>query len=282
MVHSRSQTRATRHLWRSVLDLRLTCFLVFSILPVHAHDFWIEPSSYQVPVGGKVTIRFRVGEHFRGDPVPRHSQRIVVFAHFSPKTTAPVKGVDGFDPAGVATLDEPGLHMIAYSSTSSSIALDPEEFETYVREEGLERIIEERNRRNERESPGRELFARCIKSLLRAGSPDDETGFDRVLGFPAELVPDANPYRLEAGDELSLRVLSKGRPLAGALVTAYPQAEPSQAVQQRSDKEGRVKLRLNQAGAWLVKSVHMERIDESEQADWQSWWASLTFELPPN
>ena len=93
-------------------------------------------------------------------------------------------------------------------------------------------------------------------------------------------MPDANPYRLKAGDDLSLRVLSKGRPLAGALVTAYPHAEPSRPVRQRSDNEGRVTLRLDRAGAWLIKSVHMERIDESEQADWQSWWASLTFELP--
>ena len=147
------------------------------------------------------------------------------------------------------------MHLIAYRSTSSSVTLDPEEFEAYLREEGLERIIEERSRRNEREARGRELFARCVKSLLRTPGSGEETGFDRVLGFPAELVPDTNPYRLEAGDDLSVRVLSKGQPLVGALVTAYPHAEPSETVQQRSDANGRVKLRLGRAGPWLVKSV---------------------------
>ena len=259
---------------------RLTCLLTFSALPVLAHDFWIEPSSYQVPAGAKVTIRFRVGEHFRGDPLPLDPQRVVVFSHFGPKTETPVKGVHGLDPAGVTILDEPGLHLIAYRSTSSSVTLDPEEFEAYLRAEGLQRIIEERSRRNEREARGRELFARCVKSLLRTPGSGEETGFDRVLGFPAELVPDTNPYRLDVGDELSVRVLSKGQPLAGALVTAYPHAEPSRPIRQRSDANGRVTLRLGRAGPWLVKSVHMERIEESEQADWQSWWASLTFELP--
>ena len=260
--------------------LRFTSLAVLSAVFLFAHDFWIEPSSYQVPVGGRVTIRFRVGEHFRGDPLPLDPQRVVVFSRFGPKTETPVKGVRGLDPAGVATLDEPGLHLIAYRSTSSSITLDPQEFEAYLREEGLERIIEERSRRNEREAHGRELFARCVKSLLRAAGSKEDTGFDRVLGFPVELVPDANPYRLEAGDDLSVRVLSKGQPLVGALVTAYPHAEPSRPIRQRSDANGRVTLRLGRAGAWLIKSVHMERIEESEQADWQSWWASLTFELP--
>ena len=261
---------------------RLTCLLTFSALPVLAHDFWIEPSSYQVPAGAKVTIRFRVGEHFRGDPLPLDPKRVVVFSHFGPKTETPVKGVPGLDPAGVATLDEPGLHLIAYRGTSSSVTLDPQEFEAYLRAEGLERIIEERNRRNERGARGRELFARCVKSLLRTAGSNDDTGFDRVLGFPVELVPDANPYRLEAGDELSVRVLSKGQPLVGALVTAYSYAKPAEPVQQRSDANGRVTLWLGRAGPWLIKTVHMERANGSEQADWQSWWASLTFELPRN
>ena len=258
---------------------RLTCLLTFSALPVLAHDFWIEPSSYQVPAGGKVTIRFRVGEHFRGDPLPLDPQRVVVFSHFGPKTEAPVKGVPGLDPAGVVTLDEPGLHLIAYRSTSSPVTLDPQEFEAYLRAEGLERIIEERSRRNERGARGRELYSRCVKSLLRAGSSGEEAGFDRVLGFPVELVAKLNPYGLKAGDELPVRVLRQGEPLAGALVTAYPHGEPSRPVRGRSDEDGRVELRLPRPGPWLIKTVHMERIEDGEKADWQSWWASLTLEL---
>ena len=92
--------------------------LLFSALPLFAHDFWIEPSSYQAAVGSKVTIRFRVGEHFRGDPLPRDPLRVVVFTQFGPSSEKPVPGVEGFDPAGFVTLDEPGLHLIAYQSTS--------------------------------------------------------------------------------------------------------------------------------------------------------------------
>ena len=251
--------------------------LLFAVVPLFAHDFWIEPSSYQAAVGSKVTIRFRVGEHFRGDPLPRDPGRVVVFTQFGPRSEKPVPGVEGFDPAGFVTLDEPGLHLVAYRSTSAFLELEAAEFEEYLRAEGLERVIEERSRRRESEAKGRELYSRCVKSLLRAGSSAEEGGFDRVLGFPVELVPGVNPYELKAGDELPVRVLREGEPLAGALVTAYPHGDPSRSVRGRSDEDGRVKLRLGQPGPWLIKTVHMERMEDGEKADWQSWWASLTF-----
>ncbi len=261
---------------------RLIPLVLLSGISLSAHDFWIEPSSYQVAVGTQVTVRFLVGEEFRGKPLPLDPSRVIVFARFGATSETPVRGVAGSDTAGVVSLDDPGLHLIAYRSTSVFLELDAEKFESYLRSEGLESIIEERGRRNERKAKGRELYSRCVKSLLRAGMSGEETGFDRVLHFPVELVPELNPYRLRAGDELPVRILRQGKPLAGVLVVAYPHAEPTRSVQRRSDEKGRVRLPLAQAGPWLVKAVHMERVEHSEEADWESWWASLTFELPGN
>ena len=50
--------------------LLATVFLVASSAVVSAHDFWIEPSQFEPAPGTHVTLRLRVGEHFRGDPVP--------------------------------------------------------------------------------------------------------------------------------------------------------------------------------------------------------------------
>ena len=38
---------------------------------------------------------------------------------------------------------------------------------------------------------------------------------------------------------------------------------------------------LPRAGAWLIKAVHMIRAPSDAGADWESFWASLTFALPP-
>ncbi len=262
-----------------LLSLRrlLLAFVVALSLP--AHDFWIEPSVFRPTVGETVSLRFRVGEHFRGDAVPRDPNRIVSFEHYGPDASGPIPGMAGFGPAGLLQLKVPGLHLVGYQSTSSFVQLDAASFELYLREEGLERIIDERKRLGEGGKPGKEFFARCVKSLLKLGEAGPKGGFDRILGFPVELVPERAPYSLTGGSELSVRVLREGKPLRGTLVVAYADADPSQPLRARSDDQGRVDFVLNHAGPWLIKAVQMERIEEGE-ADWQSWWASLTFEAP--
>ena len=105
-------------------------------------------------------------------------------------------------------------------------------------------------------------------------------GYDRVLGFTLELVPRANPYALRAGGTLPVQVLFQGRPLSGALVVAINADEAERKISARSDSSGRVSLRLGREGAWLVKAVHMVPAPSGSNADWESLWASLTFELP--
>jgi hypothetical protein len=43
---------------------------------------------------------------------------------------------------------------------------------------------------------------------------------------------------------------------------------------------GRASLVLDRPGLWLVKVVHMVPAPEGSGAEWESLWASLTFELP--
>jgi hypothetical protein len=48
----------------------------------------------------------------------------------------------------------------------------------------------------------------------------------------------------------------------------------------RTDANGRVVLRVDAPGEWLLSTVHMEACPDPGVADWQSWWASLTFAWP--
>jgi uncharacterized GH25 family protein len=47
----------------------------------------------------------------------------------------------------------------------------------------------------------------------------------------------------------------------------------------RSDAKGRVTFKLPKRGVWLIKSVQMIPAPPASNADWESLWASLTFEL---
>jgi uncharacterized GH25 family protein len=246
---------------------------------LRAHDFWIEPSTFTPAPGQRVAVRLRVGMDLRGDPVPRDPALLKRFVIVGPSGESSVPGLTNTDPAGFAAVQAPGLHVIGYESGRSPLELDAQKFEKYLAEEGLEKISALRASRGQSGAGSREVFSRCAKTLILAGK-GPAAGYDQVLGQRLELVPEANPYALTGGGELRVRLLYEGKPLAGALVAALPKGRPEARISARSDKEGRVRLRLDRPGFWLVKAVHMVPAPKETGADWESFWASLTFEVP--
>jgi len=247
-----------------------------------AHDFWIEPSTFEAAVGEPVRVHLRVGERFAGDPVARNHARIQRFVLVGPSGEQAVLGRDGMDPAGLLRLDAPGIWFVGYRSTPSPVELPAPAFERYLREEGLDRIIEERATRKENQAPGRERFSRSVKALLRTAGPKAAAGYDRTLGLTLELVLDADP--IAAAGRLPLRLLHENKPLEGALVVAFRKTStsPGKAEERnrgRTDAQGRITIPVD-AGVWLVKAVHMHRAQPGSGADWESVWTSLTFQVP--
>jgi uncharacterized GH25 family protein len=231
-----------------------------------AHDFWIELSTPRAAPGEPVAARLFVGDGGAGEPFPRDPSHLIRFWAASEAGETPLQGRTGADPAGVFVPRAPGVFAVGYASRATPIELEPAKFAAYLDQEGLPRV-----------RPGRELFSRCAKALLPVG--DGGAGFDRVLGLELELVPEQSPFTLAPGDELALRLLYAGRPLAGALVDARQRGEPATA-SARTDAEGRVRLRLPAPGFWLIAAVHMTEAAPGQGAEWESLWASLSFVVP--
>ncbi len=244
-----------------------------------AHDFWIEPSSFHPPPGSELSVSLRVGQHFRGDPVPRDDRLIARFVLSSAAGEIPIGGLPATDPAGFVRVSAPGLAVIGYRSNRTPIELDAGKFEEYLAEEGLDAVLQARAARDERRKPGREVYSRCAKSLVAVGG-SGEKGFDRVLGLTLELVADASPLKTRPGGKMPFRIVYEGKPLAGALVKAIALDDPDNTLSVRSDARGRVAFLLARKGVWLVKAVHMVPAPAQTRADWESLWASLTFEIP--
>jgi uncharacterized GH25 family protein len=108
------------------------------------------------------------------------------------------------------------------------------------------------------------------------------SGFDRVLGYPAELVPLDNPYALRAGASLRVRALVDGRPVANQYVVTGGRTAGGGRIAQRgvrTDSDGVARVALRSAGVWYVKFIHMTRASEDTTIDYESKWASLTFQV---
>jgi hypothetical protein len=237
---------------------------------------WIEPATFLPDSGQIVSLRLRVGQDLLGDPLPRSSELINQFIVVDPEGRKPVVGRDGADPAGFVRVPMPGVLVVGYYSNPSSVELTAAKFNQYLKDEGLDEIAATRARRNETNSAVHEMFSRCAKTLLLSGSPDALHG-DRTLNFPLELRAEKNPYLLRAGEDLPVRLTYLNHPLAGALVIAMNRLNPSQKVAIRTDADGCATLRLPSEGMWMIKAVHMIPAPSGSNADWQSYWASLTF-----
>jgi len=231
-----------------------------------AHDFWIEPSTFRPAVGDRVTAALKVGQKLAGDPVPRIPSLIERFE----LDGRPMIGRLGSEPAGIALVAKDGLQWIGYQSTASEVTQDAQKFAKYLGEEGLERFVAK--------PENHERFYRCAKALVAAGGQTSGT-FDAPLGFTLELVPRKNPYALRAGDELPVALLFRGKPAAGVLVVAINRDDPESPVRARTDAKGRAALRLGRGGFWLIKAVRLEAAPPGAGVDWESWWASVTFDL---
>lgn len=229
--------------------------VVLLALPAWAHDFWIEPSTFRPAAGEAVSLQLRVGEHFEGEPVAIHPARIERFLARS------ASGERAIDRGGTVVFDGNDV-VVGYRSKPSYVELPAETFERYLREEGLDSIIALRAERGDSSRPAREIFSRCAKTLLG--------GRDRQLGLRLEIV------RRSRGE---LAVTFDGKPLTNALVVAMRRGAAHTPFRARTDTEGRVSFPPLGSGVWLVKTVHMIPAVTAD-ADWESIWASTTFEVP--
>lgn len=257
---------------------------VMTALPIdrlYAHDFWIEPINFLPAPGEEVSLVLRVGQDLSGDRLPYINDWFSDYRVVGPSGSRPIAGLMGDDPAGSFEASEPGMHVIGYRSTRDFVELEPAKFRSYLRDEGLERVIAIRAARGAAESAAREYYSRCAKSLIKVGAGGAGETFSASLGYTFELIPEENPYAKAPGDSLPLRLVYRGEPIEGILVQGFAAAAPERKISARTNAGGRVVLRLDRPGMWLVKAVHMiETPAAVTAADWESFWASLTFRLP--
>ncbi len=189
-----------------------------------------------------------------------------------------VPGRAGIDPAGTLRAGANGFEVVGYRSRPTHVELPAARFDDYLRAEGLDTALAARAQQGAAAGAGREAFSRCAKAVLRVGAGGRAEGFDRRLGLPLEIVPEDDPTAGDAEGWTTFLLLHRGAPLAGARVAAIPAADPQRGRAARTGVDGRVRLPIDRPGPWLVKAVHMTPAPPGSVADWESLWATLTFE----
>jgi hypothetical protein len=308
---ARVTSRATRPRPRGATALLAAALLHGAMtLPALAHAFWIQAPTLRPKLDEVTKLEFRVGDEMPGETRPREESRVVRFVAFEPgqEASRDVPGIDGRPEAGLMRFSTPGIWVVAYESTPSKIELPAEKFEAYLKEEGLDKIVQRRELLGESKDAGTELYSRCAKSLIHAGGASS-AGFDRIVGLPLEIVPMSDPGAIMmpgATDsatkashastpdgrtptdhatpapkhpKLRVRVIFDGEALENAMVHVHAAADPAHHQTVRTNRDGIAEVSIQSSGLWVLDTVEMVDAPKDSGARWRSYWASLSFEV---
>jgi hypothetical protein len=186
-------------------------------------------------------------------------------------------------------IGDAGTYVIGASTLPREITLEAKDFNAYLEEDGIPDVLAARRRDGELGAKATERYSKHVKALVQAGTRRSAE-FNRVLGYPAELVPLNNPYLSRAGGWLRVEALVDGKPVASQLVVSGGRPSRGGRLSERrvrTGADGVAHIRITDRGQWYVKFINMVRVARdttsrpvgAPQLDYESKWATLTFEI---
>jgi len=257
----------------------ISLFIVlFAWLAVESHEFWLQPKKFKCNVGEELKIEFLVGENFEGEPWDLSKNKIEKLdLHHLSKVIDLKNQVKPTEKDKLKIkLAEQGTHLISMQSDNAYIELDAAKFNDYLKDDGLDDILDLRTKKNTLEQPSKEFYSRHVKLLIQSGDKLDDT-FKKKVGLRLEIIPQQNPYNLKSGDYMTCTILFNGNPLPNQMVKIWNKIGNASIAQNAyTEKDGTVKFPISSKGPWMISTVKMIP-SEKPGAEWQSFWGSLVF-----
>ncbi|WP_299416921.1 DUF4198 domain-containing protein [uncultured Sulfitobacter sp.] len=261
-------------------------FATLALAPrASAHEFWIEPTEFQVQKDKPVVADLKNGQLFKGTRQSFFADRNTYFNAMIGDRTIAVTGRMGDRPA--IQLDAPdmdGLMIIAHEAAPSSLSYNEwAKFMKFVAHKDFKQAVTIHEARGWPKEGFRETYTRHSKSLVAVGSGE---GSDRALGLATEFVALDNPYSPELNGTLDVALFYQGAPRADAQIEIY-ERDSEKTVEvtiQRTDAQGRATITVKPGFDYMVDAVVLRPTSDGPIPEgdpvWETLWASLTFSVP--
>lgn len=250
---------------------------------VSAHDLFLKLDGYFLAPNSKATVRMLNGTFQNSEAaVARDRLRDVRLIGPGPRDTFQ-KSLSWRDEGNTTLLElttgGPGTYLLGVSTKPREIALKAADFNAYLEHDGLPDILESRKKTGELGKDVRERYSKHVRTVFQVGDLRTRD-YDASLNFPAEIIPQQNPYSLKPGDTLAVKCTLNGKPLIDQVVIAGWESGAGKIEESatRTNMSGVASFKLSGAGKWYVKMIHMHRVAQPD-LDYESIWATLTFEI---
>ena len=262
----------------------LGCFIVTAPIggALIAHEFWIDPVAFQLPIGAPLVADIRVGQDFSGAAYAYLPPQFRRFDLITSQGTQTVPGRPGDRPALNMPTTATGLSVAVHVTTDSTLTYrEWDKFNAFVTHKDFAWAAADHLRRGLPETGFKERYSRYAKSLLAVG---DGAGKDREIGLVTELVALTNPYTDDLSQGMVLRAYYQGAPRADVQIEVFEKNDDGsvQTTLHRTDDTGLVRVPVRAGYRYMADAVVMRPLDAATSggAVWESLWASLTFEVP--
>jgi uncharacterized GH25 family protein len=248
-----------------------------------AHDMYLLPARFALDEGTLLTIRLHNGDSFPASEVSPVLERVRDMKLLSATGAWNVQNIHVAEKTVQAEIRIPqsGSFILTAHTIPHAFQIPAKDFNAYLKEEGLNHVIAWREQHRQSQTTGRERYSKYAKALL---TTDGRNEFHtHPAGLAIEIVPEISPYDLKPGADLPIQILLHGMPAPDLQVEtslANAGAITKIAIVGRTDQKGRLTIPHLASGKWRLHTVSMERCKDAAEADWESTWASLTFELP--
>lgn len=264
----------------SILLVTLTA-ICLNTLEANAHEFWVEPTKFEIEKGAPIEANLRNGQNFRGAAFPYVKDTTAIYSITNTTQSISPKQRTGNNPAFDYKTTNDGLHIATYQGVFDTLDFKEwDKFTHYVENQGFDGMLERHKERGLPQTDFKEQYARCAKALIQVGN--GTVGEDKLTGLKYELVANKNPFALSQNDTLPVTLYYEGKPVANKQIQVFRDDGIGDVTnfKLRTNKNGNANIELKGGGKFMLNSVYIYEGDEdpkTELAAYQSYWATLVF-----
>jgi uncharacterized GH25 family protein len=238
-----------------------------------AHDTWVQTNANVVRAGDAVHVQLMLGNHGNDhrdfklagkvrpgaaalEVIDPDGKRYDLKGRLSDEGYTPAEGYWAARFVAV----RPGLYLVAHRS---------------------DQVVSYAPTRSVKSAKTYFLASRSLDKV-----PDKSPGFDRPLGHALELVPQTSPVTpMGPGTPIKVRLLYKGKPLAGARVSFIPRGETlsrdfDRRYERKTDGQGRAEFTPAEGNYYLVVAHWLEPKEGGKDYQSTKYSATLTVLVP--
>lgn len=248
-------------------------------LVILGHNLWLIGKNESK----NVMVQANTGDNFPESDSAIKSERISNFQLISPDGFIPITDyrIEGHSLVADISTVIASPYCAALALYPHPITLEAKKFADYIKDEDAEEFVKSKFILENTNSPQRESYTKFAKVLLENHSTRTDDISNLVARHQLEIILLIAPSEIDSSRKLPVKVLFEGKPISGLRVSSGRENlnGGKYLAHTQTNENGLAQIEVNDAGRWFIRTHFIRLHSDTENFDWESFWASITFQV---